>query len=130
MTRRLALVDTSAFIEADRHRGCAVAAAVVAAIGDGRAAACDVVVAELLSRCRTPTEYRRTQLVLGGLEWLAVTDECWLRAAALGFNLRRSGITVPLTDRLVVAIARVHDAELLHCDAHFDLIGDTPDRVE
>jgi len=67
--------------------------------------------------------------LLEGLEWLPLSDECWTRAAALGFNLRRSGITVPLTDRLVAVIARVHGAEVLHCDSHFDLIDDTPDTA-
>ena len=50
------------------------------------------------------------ELILSGLEWLPLTDECWSRAAALGFNLRRAGIAVPLTDRLVVVTARMHDA--------------------
>lgn len=130
MTRSLVLVDSSAFIEADRHPEGVVAGGVVAAVRDGRAATCDVVVAELLTGCRTPAEYRKTQLVLGALAWLPLTEECWARAAALGFNLRRSGVTVPLTDRLVAAIARVHGADVLHCDAHFDLIGDTPDKVQ
>jgi len=129
MTRRLTLVDSSAFIEADRHPGCAIAAAVRAAVADGRAAVCQVVVAELLTGCRTLAEFRKTRLVLAGLAWLPLTDECWTRAAALGFNLRRAGATVPLTDRLVVVTARLHGVEVLHCDAHFDLIGDTPDTV-
>lgn len=130
MTRRLTLVDTSAFIEADRHPGSDVAAAVVAAVTDGRAATCSVVVAELLSGCRALAEYRKTQRALGGLAWLPLTEECWTRAAALGFNLRRAGITVPLTDRLMVVIARLHGAEVLHCDAHFDLVGETPDEIQ
>jgi predicted nucleic acid-binding protein len=130
MTRRLTLVDTSAFIEADRHPGCATGAAARAAIADGRAAVCAVVAAELLSGCRTQREYREMELMLSGLEWLPLTDECWARAAALGFNLRRAGLTVPLTDRLVAVTARVHDVELLHRDAHFDLIGDRPDTIQ
>ena len=130
MTRPLTLVDSSAFIEADRHPECAIAASVRAAIADGRAAVCNVVVAELLSGCRSRAEYRELELLLGGLAWLPLTEECWTRAAALGFNLRRSGITVPLTDRLVVVTARVYDVDLLHRDAHFDLIGDTPDSIQ
>jgi hypothetical protein len=51
-------------------------------------------------------------------------------AAALGFNLRRAGITVPLTDRPVVVTARVYEADLLHRDAPFELVGDTPDTIE
>jgi len=129
MTRHLTLLDSSAFIEADRHPGHPVAVATRAAIAEGRAAVCQVTAAEVLTGCRTKAEYHRMQSLLAGLAWLPVADECWARAAALGFNLRRAGVTVPLTDRLVIVTARVHGAELLHCDSHFDLVGDTPDTV-
>ena len=130
MSSPLTLVDTSAFIKFSRHANSGVADAVDGALADGRAAACEVVVAEVLSGCRSRREYREMGLLLSGLAWLSVTDECWRRAAVLGFNLRRSGLTVPLTDRLVATTARVHGVTLLHCDAHFDLIGDTPDTIE
>ncbi len=129
MTSRLTLIDTSAFIEFSRQADTDVARAVDAALAEGRAAVCHVVLAELLTGCRSRSEYREIELQLAALVWLPLTDECWDRAAALGFNLRRAGLTVPLTDRLVVATARLHGADLLHCDAHFDLIGDTPDAV-
>ncbi len=130
MSSRLTLVDSSAFIEFSRQGDSGVADAVDEALAEGRAAVCSVVAAELLSGCRSQAEFREMELLLGGLAWLPLTDECWARAAALGLNLRRSGITVPLTDRLVAVTARVHDADLLHRDAHFDLIGDTPDTVQ
>lgn len=130
MTERLTLVDSSAFIEFSRSASTAAADAVDTALAEGHAAVCEVVAAELLTGCRTSAEYRRMELRLASLLWLPLTEECWARAAALGFNLRRAGLTVPLTDRLVVATARVYGAELLHADAHFDLIGDTPDTLE
>ena len=130
MTRRLTLVDSSAFIEFSRSVGSEVAQAVDVALAEGRAAVCEVVTAELLAGCRTRAEFRRMELRLAALVWLPLTEECWARAAALGFNLRRQGLTVPLADRLVAVCARVHGAEVLHCDAHFDLMADTPDTVE
>jgi len=125
MTRRLALVDTSAFIEFSRRAESDVAWAVDRALEEGAAAVCAVVAAELLTGCRSESEYHAMELLLGGLEWLPLTDECWVRAAALGFNLRRAGVTVPLADRLVAVTARLNGVELLQCDRHFDLIGDT-----
>lgn len=130
MSSRLVLVDTSAFIEFSRRADSSVAEAVDAALAEGRAAICPVVAAELLTGCRSRHDYRDTQLLLSGLEWLPLTDDCWTRAAALGFKLRRSGFTVPLTDRLVAVVARTHGAQLIHLDAHFDLIGDMPDTVD
>jgi predicted nucleic acid-binding protein len=129
MSNRLTLIDTSAFIEFSRQASSAIADAVDAALAEGRAAVCQVVSAELFSGCRSREEYREMEMLLGGLTWLPLTDECWTRAAALGFNLRRAGVTVPLTDRLVVVTARVHEVQVLHCDAHFDLVGDTPDAI-
>jgi hypothetical protein len=129
MTRRLTLVDSSAFIDFSRRAPSPVADAVQAAVEQRRAAVCQVVAAELLTGCRTTAEYRSMQFFLASLPWLPLTDECWARAAALGFNLRRAGLTVPLTDRLVVVTARLHEVEVIHSDAHFDLIGETPDEV-
>lgn len=129
MSSRLTVVDSSAFIEFSRHAASDISEAVDATIDRGLAAVCDVIAAELLSGSRSRAEYREMELLLGGLEWLPITNECWTRAAALGFNLRRAGVTVPLTDRLVAVTARIHDADLLHCDAHFGLIGDTPDEL-
>lgn len=129
MDNRLTLLDTSAFIEFSRDGSSTVADDVDAVIARGLAAVCSVVAAEVLSGCRTLGEYREMELLLSGLEWLPVTDECWTRAAALGYNLRRAGITVPLTDRLIAVIARLHGADLLHCDAHFALIGEARDEV-
>jgi len=129
MTSRVTLIDTSAFIEFSRKADTDVARAVDAALAEGRAALCHVVLAELLTGCRARSEYRETERQLTALVWLPLTDECWERAAALGFNLRRAGLAVPLADRLVAVTARLHEADLLHCDAHFDLIGDTPDTV-
>ena len=94
-----------------------------------RAAVCAVVMAEVLSGARTRREYLELMFSMASLHWLDTTEECWLRAAALGFNLRRQGLTVPLTDRLVLATSRVHEVELLHCDSHYDLMADIPDVV-
>lgn len=130
MSNRLTLVDTSAFVDFSRHAGSSAADAVDTALAQGRAAVCNVVAAELLTGCRSQREYREMELLLSSLAWLPLTDECWARAAALGFNLRRSGLTVPLTDRLVVATARAYEVELLHRDAHFDLLIGVPDAIQ
>jgi predicted nucleic acid-binding protein len=130
MTSRLLLIDSSAFIEFSRRRGDAVIAdRVQDAVAQKRAAVCSCVAAEVLSGCKSKAEWVKVMGTLAFFEWLDTTDECWLRAAALGFNLRRQGLTVPLTDRLVLAISRVHEVELLHCDAHYDLMADVSDVV-
>ena len=47
----------------------------------------------------------------------------WQRAARMGFQLRREGITVPFTDLLIAAVALESGAVLLHRDRHFDYIA-------
>jgi predicted nucleic acid-binding protein len=124
------LLDSSVLIAHQRpNSDPEVFCRVEEAILDRRAATCAVVVAEVLAGARTTREYAELMFSLSSLKWLETTDECWLRAAALGFNLRRQGLTVPLTDRLVLAISRVHEVELLHCDAHYDIMAEVADEV-
>jgi predicted nucleic acid-binding protein len=130
MTERLTLIDTSAFIAYERSsRDPDLQTRVSECVRRGVAATCAVIAAEILSGARSQREFGQLQLTLSAFQWLPITAQCWTRAAALGFNLRRKGITVPLTDRLIAVVARANDADLLHRDAHYDLIGDTPDEV-
>lgn len=53
---------------------------------------------------------------------LPTTDEAWDLARKLAQNCRGRGRTVPATNLIVAACAFIHDAEIEHCDAHFDTI--------
>ena len=54
---------------------------------------------------------------------MAPPEHLWLRAARLGYELRREGHTVPLADLATAIVAMHNDADLLHRDRHFSVIA-------
>lgn len=46
--------------------------------------------------------------------------KAYVRAVELGFELRQQGITVPLTDCIIVAVAEAAGASVLTLDGHFE----------
>ena len=68
-------------------------------------------------------EYERLASALDALPQLDMTPEVWREAERLGFRLRRSGVSVPVTDVLIAASALEHECVLLHRDRHFALIA-------
>jgi hypothetical protein len=129
----LYLVDSSAWLEvlpptkgdsALRERiDSLLAADLVATTG--------IVRLELLSGAHTEAEYRRLKRLLSGLHLFPTVEECCDKAAQMGFELRRQGVSVPSTDLLIAAVASHADAVVIHRDHHFDAIAShLPLRVE
>lgn len=86
---------------------------------------------ELLRGARNEAEYRDLADALDALPVLPMEEETWRRAARLGYELRRRGLTIPSTDLLIAAAAIQADAVLIHRDHHFDTIASHhPLRVE
>lgn len=112
------LIDSSAWIEALPASGHSPYRVTIdALLRDARAATCEVVVAEVLRGIRP-----RDQLVRlsGGLAAATCLDMqgAGEEAGRLAWTLRGRGLTVPTTDLLIVAVARLHGAALLHRDRH------------
>jgi predicted nucleic acid-binding protein len=51
-----------------------------------------------------------------------MTPELWIRAGNISAGLRREGITLPMSDLLVGAIALEHGLEVLSLDEHLSSI--------
>lgn len=117
------LVDTSAWIEALRPEGDkAVRQRVRAVIEDGTAVFCDMVRLELWNGARGEQEQSYLRALEQDLNNLPTTEEVWDRVRELARECRRSGLTVPATDLLVIACADHHGAEILHRDKHFEQV--------
>jgi predicted nucleic acid-binding protein len=112
------LVDSSAWIEALPAGGeTSYRVAIDQLLRDARAATCEVVVAEVLRGIRPKDQLT---ILSGGLAAAAVLDMQGTgeEAGQLAWALRARGLTLPTTDLLIVAVARLHSAALLHRDKH------------
>lgn len=113
-------MDTSYWIEFFNRPGSGEGASVEALIREDRAALTGVVLAELLRGARTEQEASRLHAALGAVAWVEATRDTYARAGRLGFELRRRGVTVPVTDCVIAAAAETIGGRMLTLDGHFE----------
>ncbi len=113
------LIDTSAWIDFFRGKQSAVTDAVQLALQLGLARLCGPVKAELLQGVKTRKEKQQLSVMFDAVENLNTHELDWEVAGNTLHTLRESGITLPLTDALIAAIAIRHKAQVLTLDHHF-----------
>ena len=122
---RPVVVDTSAWIEALRRDGSSrVRRLVDEAIEVGLAVVVDPVLAELAVGARSASERGLLSDLLAVLPCLHVQPETWQAAAEVGARARGEGLTIPLVDLVIAALAMAEDFEVLHVDRHYILLAD------
>lgn len=87
-----------------------------------QAALVGVVLAELLQGCRSSREADALLSKLTGLPFLETTFATWKRTGELSASLRRKGITLPLSDLVIAALALEHGCRVFALDPHFERI--------
>lgn len=81
-----------------------------------------VVLAELLQGCRSSEEADTILSNLAGLRYLETGFSTWKRAGEFSASLRRKGITLPLSDLIIGALAIEHGYRVYTLDTHFKQI--------
>ena len=121
----LTLIDTSAWILALRKGGSLHAQDEIGRlIAENRAATTGIVKLELLAGTKTEKEYTELKEDLNALIQLEITAKTWESASHLAYNLKRTGVTVPSADVLIMTIAVENGCNLIHADRHFDLMAE------
>jgi predicted nucleic acid-binding protein len=118
----MVIADTSVWIEYFRGGQEPVRDALRRLIRTQQVALVGMVLAELLQGCRSEKEADRILSNLTGLRFLTDTFTTWRRAGALSASLRRKGITIPLSDFVIAALALEHRYQVYALDPHFDHI--------
>lgn len=86
------------------------------------AATCGMILMEILQGSKNKKEYDEIKVELEALHYFEENKEVWNRGAQLGFDLRRKGVTIPVTDILIASIAIFYGLILFHADHHFEII--------
>jgi Predicted nucleic acid-binding protein, contains PIN domain len=91
----------------------------------GVLATCAVVELEILYSARNPTDHRRLKTYLREqCVWLETTDEILGAAVDLQETMLKAGMhRKPIPDLIIAAVARAHNAVLVHYDRDFDDIS-------
>ncbi len=112
------LIDTSAWVEFFRGTS-KTADAVAKLIEMGKASICGVVTYELIQGAKSAGESSHLSGVLSALPYIEMTSDLWTKAGNISAGLRVKGMTLPMSDLLIGAIALEHNIEVLTLDTHF-----------
>ena len=113
------LIDTSAWIEFLHGNSGPMADSVQVALELHQARLCDPVKAELLQGAKGNKEKEQLQLIFDAVPSLETQESDWIQTGEMLHNLRSKGVTLPLSDALIAAIAQRHQTSVLTLDQHF-----------
>ena len=116
------LIDTSVWIDADKQPTSHEAIELAALLGRDEAATTDLVVAEVLQGALTEENFAFLSGRLDAMHYLHAVQETWKHAAHMSFELKRKGLTTPLSDLVIAAVALRADVPLYATDPHFQRV--------
>ena len=120
--KALSLIETSAWIEVLRPKGnVEIRSQVAELLRDGRAAWCEMVRLELWAGAMEK-EMADLHELGRHVILLETTAGVWAASELLARRARQAGLTLPAADIIIAACARLHGAEIIHRDRHFDKI--------
>lgn len=118
------LIETSILVAVFRDRSGALGQAVVRLAGSREIVISSFSAFELLVGARDESDWQRLHGYITLRRVLYPARDCWQKAARLGFEARRRGITVRSGfDCCIAQIALDHDVALLHDDRDFESIA-------
>jgi hypothetical protein len=115
----MVIVDTSVWLQALNVGTSVERREVDKLLAINEVAMVGIVMAEVLRGARNEGEFERLRLRLAEVPFLPETKETWTRVGAVAYQLKRRGLTVPLPDVLIGAIALEHGQEVYTQDEHF-----------
>lgn len=118
----MVIADTSVWIPFFNRPDSPEKAALDLLIDADEIAMVGVVLAELLQGCRTQSERDSLSDALLALPYYEVTQSIWLQTGDLSAALLRRGVTLPLSDLIIAALAIERDCRVYSLDAHFKKI--------
>lgn len=116
------IVDTSVWVQAFRVPNSVEKAEVERLIRSGQAVMVGIVVTELLRGARDERELEALEARLGALPFIQMSSKVWQEAGRLLFHLRARGLSVPLPDAIIAALALEGGHEVYTLDEHFQRV--------
>lgn len=117
------IVDTSVWIEYFRNNE-AIVKTINEGLDNNTIYIAGPIIAELLQGAKNDKELSLLSKYIDAVPCLECEMKDWADAGCISFSLRKTGITIPLTDIIIYSIARNNNAAIFTRDKHFNLIPD------
>lgn len=121
MTKDGIIVDTSVLIDFLKNTG-ANAKTVELLISEKRILTTGIIIAELLQGVRSANEEAVVSNLIDCIPTIEIGSDIWVKAGRLSCELRRKGISLPLTDVAIASVAIEYDLSIFTLDKHFEQI--------
>jgi len=115
------LADTSVWIEFFRLRS-SFGDKLEALLAENSVWLCGVILFELLQGVKSDDEKTLIVETLSDLRYVEMSQPLWEKCAELSASLKKKGLTLPLSDIFIAAIAIEHDLQIFTLDKHFEQI--------
>lgn len=116
------IVDTCVWIEFFRKPESDLTVYLKGQLRERRVTMVGMVLAEILQGIKVQKEARLVKESLKKLPYLEMTRDIWEKAGEISASLRRKGITIPLSDLIISALAISVDYEVFTIDPHFEQV--------
>jgi predicted nucleic acid-binding protein len=113
------VIDTSAWIRFFRYGNDEVSQFVAELVMNDQAVVTGVVLTELLQGLKTEKERQHLTALFSSLPFIETVRADWQNAGEDLQELRRRGITVPVTDAVIATVAHRRGLAVLTTDPHF-----------
>ena len=118
----MVVADTSVWISFFNRPNSTEKKALDTLIDEDELALVGVVLAELLQGCRGAKEREAIKEAMFALPYFEITRSTWVKAGETSASLLRRGITLPMSDLIIAAIALEYRYQVYSLDAHFKKI--------
>jgi len=116
------IVDTCVWIEFFREPESEFTLHLKGLLRERKVIMVGMVMAEILQGVKSPKEANLVEQSLAKLRYLEITRDIWVTAGEISASLRSTGITIPLSDLIIAAIAFSGNHEIFTIDPHFNKI--------
>ena len=113
------IVDTCVWIEFFREPESELTLHLKGLLRERKVIMVGMVMAEILQGVKAPKEANLVKQSLEKLPYLEVTRDTWESAGEISASLRGTGVTIPLSDLIIAAVALSGDHKIFTIDPHF-----------
>ena len=117
------LVDTSVWVEFFRGNKITIKKRLEKLLDENRAFVSGIILAELMTGISNEKDQHFLEECFLGMPYLDATREIFAAAGKMGATLRKKGITLPISDLLIAALAKTHALTVLTLDNHFQTLA-------
>ncbi|UCH97781.1 MAG: PIN domain-containing protein [Candidatus Aminicenantes bacterium] len=117
------LVDTSIWVDFFRGKSEAIKNRVLDLAANNRIYYNGIVISELLTGAKNQKQFDFIIDNFSGLNYLEMDKDFFIYSSKIIYQLKRSGITLPMSDVMIAAHAKQHNLIVFSKDKHFELTG-------